>query len=252
MLHSALCSITFRDLPVEEIISLCKDAGIQGIEWGGDVHVPHGEVEIAREVGEKTRAAGLGISAYGSYYRGEEDDLPFAKVLASAKGLGATLIRVWAGRKSSEDSSPEDRKTLATAIREAVLLADAEGITVALEYHGNTLTDIQESAHQFLREVGTDKLKLFWQPRTRGQFENDIPELKAVLPHLANVHCFHWGANGWKDRFPLQDGVKDWAAYLEYIRQAEGDRYITLEFVKDNDPEQFRADANTLNDLITV
>ena len=56
-----LVSISFRSLSPEEIIRIAKAAGLSAIEWGGDVHVPFGEIETARRVGEITRAAGLSI-----------------------------------------------------------------------------------------------------------------------------------------------------------------------------------------------
>lgn len=252
MLQSALCSITFRELSVEEIIELCAESGIQAIEWGGDVHVPHGDVELAREVREKTEAAGLAICAYGSYYKCDEETVRFADVLASAEALGTRIIRIWAGTQGSADSSTENRQEVAARIRSAVLSAQDKGITVALEYHGGTLTDTQESAHQLLEEVGLSELKLFWQPRAGGSFPKDLEELKAALPHLANVHCFHWGPGGWKDRYALSDGIEPWTEYLRLIRTAGGDRYITLEFVAENSPDQLRDDARTLNQLLNA
>ena len=92
-----LVSISFRKLSWQDTLSLAKTAGLEAIEWGGDVHVPHGDVALAREVGEATRAAGLEVAAYGSYYRLGEPAPDFSDVLASAKALGAPIIRIWAG-----------------------------------------------------------------------------------------------------------------------------------------------------------
>ena len=39
MLNTGLVSVTFRDKTPEEIISTVKQCGLEGIEWGGDVHV---------------------------------------------------------------------------------------------------------------------------------------------------------------------------------------------------------------------
>jgi sugar phosphate isomerase/epimerase len=41
MIHTALASVTFRHLTFEEIIELVRKAGLDGIEWGGDIHVPY-------------------------------------------------------------------------------------------------------------------------------------------------------------------------------------------------------------------
>ena len=107
MIKSGLCSVTFRKLPAAEVVELVVRAGLDGIEWGGDVHVLHGEIDLAREVGEMTLAKGLEIPSYGSYYRvaeSEKQGLTFDTVLQTAVALGAPLIRVWAGARGSADA----------------------------------------------------------------------------------------------------------------------------------------------------
>src|SRR5690554_991382 len=95
-----LVSITFRQKQPQEIIRLCEVSQLQGIEWGGDVHVPQGNLAKARQVRRWCDDAGLQIVAYGSYYRTSysEAEMPFAQVLETAKELGAPLIRAWAGK----------------------------------------------------------------------------------------------------------------------------------------------------------
>ncbi|WP_269523337.1 sugar phosphate isomerase/epimerase family protein [Coraliomargarita parva] len=251
MLQTGLTSITFRQLSVDEIIELAAKAELNGIEWGSDVHVPQGELELAAEVRAKTEAAGLTVCSYGSYYRCTEASGEMTDFLETAQALGAPAIRVWAGDKGSEDADQAYRDEVAERLRRMVHAAKELDITIALEYHGGTLTDTQASAHQLLKEVGLPELKLYWQPRTCGTFEGDIPELKAALPHMSHVHCFHWGANGWQDRHALADGIAPWTEYLKLIRQAEGDRYIIFEFVKDDQPEQLLEDAKVLKQLIS-
>ena len=53
-LKTGLVSITFREKSPEEIVGLVVEAGLDGIEWGGDVHVPHGDLAKAREVRANT------------------------------------------------------------------------------------------------------------------------------------------------------------------------------------------------------
>jgi len=251
MLYSGLCSISFRQLSIDELIALCVKAKIDGIEWGGDVHVPPGDIELAQTVKSKTEAAGLNLCSYGSYYRCGAESGAFSDVLETADALGTSVIRVWAGNKGSADASADDREEVAEYLRRAVIAAREMNITIALEYHGGTLTDTQASAHQLLDEVGLAELKLYWQPRTGGDFATDLIELDAALPHLSHVHCFHWGADGWQDRRSLLDGTKQWQAYLAPIRQLAGDRYVILEFAKDDSTEQFLEDASVLRSLLT-
>ena len=47
-----LLSVTFRSLPYQRIIELAVKAGLDGIEWGGDEHVPPGNLKLAQEIGQ--------------------------------------------------------------------------------------------------------------------------------------------------------------------------------------------------------
>ncbi|WP_309380049.1 sugar phosphate isomerase/epimerase family protein [Cerasicoccus frondis] len=250
MLKTGLTSITFRPLPVDEIIALVKECGIDGIEWGGDVHAKPGELCVAKEIKAKCDAAGIDCPSFGSYYRCDIEAGLFDDDLATAQALGATVVRVWAGRKGSDVADDAYRAEVIESLRKAVDMATVAGVTVALEYHGNTLTDTQASAHQLLKEVDRDELKLYWQPRSGGTLEDDLVQLKAALPVMAHVHCFHWGPGGWNDKRPLADGIAPWTEYLKLIQQADGDRYVITEFVAGDTPDQYRADAKVLKQLI--
>jgi len=244
MLHSGLCSITFRKLSAREVVDLVKQAGIEGIEWGGDIHVPHGDLKIAREVRKMTANAGIGIPSYGSYYRvGLREPAPFEAVLDSAKELGTKVIRVWAGKKGTADADAAYRDLIEKdSVRVAELAAKA-GITVAYEYHPNTLTDTLDSTLALLKVAGRAGMKTYWQPHSSGPAERNLAELKAVLPSLVHVHCYWWEG---QKRLPLAQGAADWKQYLALAAQAQGDRTVCIEFVADDAPANFLADAATL------
>ena len=101
-MKSGLVSISFRKKSIKELIKATKESGLEYIEWGGDVHVPMGNVKLAREVRRKMHGAGLKCASYGSYFGlmyhcDEHYPLPFKKVLKTAKALGAKTVRVWLG-----------------------------------------------------------------------------------------------------------------------------------------------------------
>jgi sugar phosphate isomerase/epimerase len=253
MLIAGLVSITFRSLAPEEIIRLMGQAGVQAVEWGGDVHVPAGEVQRAREVGRWTREAGLMVSAYGSYYRlggdGGNKTAPFESVLASAAGLGAPTIRVWAGRKGSADHSPEERRAVIDdAFRVADMAAHA-GITICLEYHQGTLTDTRDSARSLLGELAHPNIEFLWQPSNGEPVEACAERLVEVLPRLRNVHVFHWWPTA-RERHPLVDGEAQWRTYIDIVRESGRAADFLLEFVANDSPGQFLADASTLRRLL--
>ena len=246
MLKSGLVSVTFRKLQPKEIVDLVAKAGLAGIEWGGDIHVPHGDAARAREAAKMTAEAGLKVAAYGSYYIVGRDESPsFQAVLDSASELGAPLIRVWAGEKSPADADAADRKKVVDDSIRIADLAAARRLTVAFEFHGGTLTETDDSAVRLLAEIGRPDVRSYWQPRVQDTVPDQLRGLDAVLPWLANVHCFHWEA-GTYARLPLEQGESNWKQYLDRIRQAAGDRYVMIEFVKDDSPDAFLRDAAAL------
>jgi len=237
-----LTSVTFRHLTWLEVICVAVECNLHGIEWGGDVHCPPGDIALAGEIAAATREAGLAVLSYGSYYRlGCGKD--FAPVLASAVALGAPVIRVWAGNKASATYTPEEREL---AIADARYIADqaaAHGITVALEYHRDSLTDNAQSAVALLQAAGN--IKTYWQPNPEISRTQNLAELQAVLPWLTHMHVFQWRHDG--TRLPLQDGADDWAAYFALAGEQTG--AAILEFVKDNCPAQCAQDAASLRHL---
>lgn len=246
MLTGGLVSITFRKLSPAEIAALVQRAGLSAIEWGGDVHAPHGDVAKAREVARVTADHGLRVCAYGSYYRVGESEakgLSFASVLDSAVALGAPVIRVWAGARNSEDADAAYRAAVVADCRRIADFAQAAGVRVGFEYHGNTLTNTDAAAQRLLAEVPHPALFTFWQPHVGRPVDEATAGLRAILPRLWNLHVFSWNAH---ERLPLAAREADWKRWLDVARSTGRDHVCTIEFVKDEKPEQFLADAATL------
>lgn len=247
MIRSGLVSVTFRHLAPHEIVALVAQAGLEAIEWGGDVHVPHDDVAQAQLVRQMTADAGLTVAAYGSYYRVGHDDVPFTAVLDSAVTLGAPTIRVWAGKIGSAQADAAYWARVIEDSRSIGDLAQQAGITVAYEYHGNTLTDSSASALRLLEAVDHPNVKIYWQPSEAASPDENLAGLNAILPWLVNVHVFSWrDVDGQHERMPLAAQAGDWAQYLSPITATGRDHYAMLEFVKDDEPRNFLTDAETL------
>ncbi|MCY4023302.1 MAG: TIM barrel protein [Anaerolineaceae bacterium] len=246
MLHAGLVSITFRQLEPARIVALAQEARLASIEWGGDLHAPPGDERRARQLASMTRDAGLQVSAYGSYYRlrdGAKEEAPFEAVLATALALGAPVIRVWAGVAGPDATAPKEREAIVERARRICAMAGAERTRVHFEFHRNTLTETSAMAGLLLRQV--DAAGVYWQPRNGWLPQENLLALEAVSPWLGNVHCFHWWPTS-RDRLPLREGEADWRLYLDRLAALPGERQVSLEFVRDNSPEQFLRDAATL------
>ena len=249
MFIPGLCSITFRKLTVAQIVALVKKSAVKAVEWGGDVHVPHGDLAKAREVRKMTEDAGLTVASYGSYYRlGEEDDVPFADVVASAKELGTKTVRVWAGRQGSAEADDALWKHIVKESRRIAAMAEAEGMIAAYEYHGNTLTDTKESALRLVSEVNHPAMKTYWQPFGHYSVDENLLGLQMVLPYLVTIHAFSWAkVDGKLTRQPLAAGKDVWAEYLARAATSGLTHHVLLEFVAEDSPDAFLRDAETLS-----
>ncbi|MEN6358040.1 MAG: TIM barrel protein [Armatimonadota bacterium] len=249
MIRTGLVSVTFRGMSPRQIVEITAKAGLDAVEWGGDIHVPHGNLSAAREAGQLTTDAGLAVAAYGSYYRVGQDESGFEKVLEAAIELGAPTVRVWAGSKGSNEADEAYRKNIVEDSRRIGDLADAAGLTISYEFHGGTLTDTNQSAIELLKEVSHKSVKAYWQPAIAMDPEYRLAGLEAILPWLSNVHVFHWGDVP-TDRRLLSEGAVEWKRYLECVSSTERDHFALIEFVQDDDPDKFIQDAETLKRLV--
>src|SRR3954470_12550767 len=234
-MRPGLCSVTLRRLGAADVAAVAARAGLAAIEWGADVHVRPGDLgaaDTAREV--------FPVASYGSYFRAGEDR-DFAPVVETARRLGAPRIRIWAGRVGSAEATAQQRAAVAGGVRAAA--EAAEGLELALEFHGGTLADTPESALALLEDVGVESVRTYWQPPQGLADEAALAGLRLVLPHLAALHVFSWWPRD--ERLPLAARADLWRAALALA----GDVDALLEFVPGDDPDAVVRDAATLREL---
>ena len=255
-MKTGLCSVTFRALSIPEITELIRKAGLDSVEWGGDIHVPHGNIAAAQLARKATADAGLETSSYGSYYspldaEGNPED--FTPILETVLELGADTIRIWAGRFDSEKTSAEYRSALVDETVRISTRAEKQGIKVAFEFHAGTLTDTNESADKLYQEINHPNLYAYWQPPYWvDDRDYHFQGQETLNSRTLTLHVFHWmfhsaRKGAWIDkieRCSLLDGESEWRRYLTFA--AENTHYALLEFVLNDDPEQFLKDARTL------
>lgn len=252
MIKYGLVSVSFRPLTCEEIISLVKQSELDAIEWGGDIHVPHGDFEKARYVASLMKNANLVTSAYGSYYRagtyGEAYKEEFNKILQTAVYLGAPVIRIWAGTESSKKISRKKREHIVRECVDIAQMAEKEGISVAFECHRYTLTDDYKSSLKLMKETNRKNLRMFWQPNEGKSFKYNLKALKALLPYIKNVHVFNWPKPN--VRLPLKDGEEEWKEYFNILEKDSEKHFCSLEFMPDDSPKSLITEAQTMKNFI--
>ena len=251
--EAGLVSVTFRKLSPAEIVALVREEKLEAIEWGGDVHVPPGEIARAKEVAAMTRDAGLRSAAYGSYYRlgiREEDGRGFESVLATAVALDAPVIRVWAGRGGSDAASEADKDRVWRDGLRVAEMAAAAGLKIGIEFHANTLHDTPAAARELLGRLEHPNIFSLWQPLPSLSAEEQEDSLIAVLPRLCHVHVYHCLPGVPFQLRPLAGGANGWRRWPRRIAEAGGGVTALLEFVRGDSVHQFRADALALREIL--
>ena len=243
MNKTGVVSISFRKYSKEEIAEYTKRAGLDSVEWGGDVHVPHGDITEAEKAVKITHGCGLEVAEYGSYYViGQSEENLFDKVLASALALGTRIIRVWPGmNKPSDTFTTEEYEKYVLDAKRICALAKEKNLTVALECHPSSLTDEYHTSLKFLSDVGAENLKMMWQPNQHRPLSYNLDSIKALLPYIVAVHVFSWER---KNRLPLAAKESDWKKYMELLR--EKDLNYMLELMHDDKIETLEETAKTL------
>ncbi|MEM1108187.1 MAG: TIM barrel protein [Planctomycetota bacterium] len=256
MIRPGLVSITFRQFAVEEVCRLAADCGLEGIEWGADIHVPAGQLDIAAHVAALTRDHGLTVAAYGTYHKlGVADLDDWKRNVETAVELGARIARVWCGNLGSAEADEATRNAVVEAGRRAAEVAADAGITIACEWHGKTLTDSAASAQALFDAVDHPAFKTYWQPHQKMRFEDCLVDMDTALPRLVGLHVFQWDVET-VERHPLKEGGDVWPSYFQKaltcprLVEEGSEMFALIEFVRDDDPNNLAADAQALKNWL--
>lgn len=240
-----LCSVTFRALPAEEVLRLAAENGLGAIEWGGDVHVPAGDIAAADRVARRSAEAGVACASYGSYLQaGDLSPGAIVATLDTAEALGAGNVRVWCRYGPGPGAGEADRAAVADDLRRIADDAAPRRLTVSVEFHPGTLTETADSTRRLLAAVGADNLFTYWQPAPGADPDHLRRELAGVIGDLSHLHVFGWDADS--TRRPLAEAESWWPPLLADARAGgrwPDDRVAFLEFVREDDAAQLATDA---------
>ncbi|MGI6438097.1 MAG: sugar phosphate isomerase/epimerase family protein [Sphaerochaeta sp.] len=241
MIIPGLVSVTCKDLSIEEIIDLCNRLNLKAIEWSENWHIDPNDLRQAKNIHEACRAAGIEIVGYGSYFfLGEGMDI--LPSLKAARAIGAPIVRIWGGKIASYQLNRVKLDEMITETQGICDLAREFDLTLAMEWHKNSITDRNESAISFLESVNHPSLKTLWQPTQALTFEERVQGLRQIQTDLAYLHTYYWDERG---RCPLSEGEKHWKEYFDVLKEDQI-FYALLEFVKENSINQLEEDARTL------
>lgn len=217
---------TFRNIKdVEKIVKIAVDAGIDCIEWGGDIHVR--DVETAKRVKKLCDDAKIEVSSYGSYYRvGSCDEKEWQKICEISSAMGARAVRVWLGRADSEKTDDVTYKRLVEDAKSMCSVADAYGLIVCPECHDYTYNNNTDAFLKIQKDVGRENFRTYFQSRYKKK-NYDLDRIERTLPYIESVHISY--SELVREQFPKYNpSYMD--ALLDKILEVGFDGNILLEY----------------------
>lgn len=238
----SVCSIAWRGTsgynqqapatPFAELLPRIKGWGYDGVElWW-----PHLEgLNAAGLTGlrDQLRSAGLAVPMISAYYNFTGTPAEAAeslalghRVLAAAKLLGATGIRIFTGKKRSRGADAGEWRQCCSALRELAIAgwdpaAPSGGIAVAAEIHDWNLMDSIEGCERLIQQVDHSGFGFIFHP---SLFAPDpVPALHRLRPAVRHVHATN-GAGG------LADGPIDWKRLVTAFRASDYRGYLSVEW----------------------
>ncbi len=250
-IRPGLCSVTLRASTIDEVARVAHRCELRGIEWGGDVHVPPGDLAAAARARAATQAAEAVVGSYGSYLfaTGVPSSSEVQEVLRTAVALGAPNVRVWAG--FGVEPATDSYAEIVAGLAEFSAAAAERQITVGLEFHGGTPTATVAGTRALLDAIDAPNLFTYWQPpywRAPTSPVADGAEVTELGPRLSHLHVYEWASP--EDRRPLAEGAARWRSVLRAAGSIAGgwagDRFAFCEFVAGDDVDALSRDAATL------
>ncbi|MPN52598.1 hypothetical protein SDC9_200260 [bioreactor metagenome] len=132
--------------------------------------------------------------------------------------------------------------------RRISMAASADGVSVAFEYHNNSLTSNACDAVELINDIGRDNIRLYWQTEVTFDTEKNMEALKAVLQYLINIHVFNY-SQGKQVLLDEADGADSWSKYMSLIKGDGKNHNFLTEFSKDGLTDSFIHDAAVLKGI---
>lgn len=239
-----LVSVSFRRNTPAEIVAAARDAGLECIEWGSDIHAPCDDHARLSEIASLQRESGLYCSSYGTYFRlGESDLSELDRYISAAAILGTRILRVWCGNKSGDKYSESEREEFLAECRRAAAIAERAGAVLCTECHKNTFTERLCDAEWLFDSVASPNFRSYWQPFQWQSADDNLAYARAISARCEHIHVFNWKGS---ERFPLGYAIDEWRDYLSAFSTP---RTLLLEFMPDDGIAELSREAEALRKI---
>jgi len=218
---------SYHTYGLDEALEGIAGAGFSYVElsavrgWTEHIPLEATDAQIA-EIKAKLNRLGLKVSALSGH-----SDLTTAEGVVDGKKaidvctkLGLSLMVTAIGGHSSED---EDEASFMGYIHDLADYADEQGVTLALEVHGDIMASGQLSI-PLIKEINRDNVRINYDTANcvfYGGVEA-VDDLRPVVPYLAHIHLKDTGGGQREWNFPaISEGRLDFGVILNcWMRRA--------------------------------
>jgi sugar phosphate isomerase/epimerase len=141
--------------------------------------------------------------------------------------------------KDSELLGEEDWTRMVSDGKKFCALAEDAGITLAIEMHGNSVTNKADAAVELIERVGSDALRLNYQILNNS--EDPYVRAKKAGPYVVMVHAQNVPKGGTRGQALICEGAVDFQKVWDILHGQFGfEGYFEVEFVRGRTPEDKR------------
>jgi len=236
-MYAAMCSIAWKQAPIEAVLPLVAKAGYAGIElWGPHLDGYAAANDSLDPLVAQLRALGLQVPMISAYYdlRNDPDEAiaTATRHLHYALRVGAPLLRMFTGGGGSATASETDWAVVTDVLGELCSLAKPYGVAWALETHDGHLHDTTPATLRLLDAVRAPNLGVnldIYNLYARG--EDPLWSLAQLWPwvrilHLKNMRI---GADG-REPCGLAEGEMDYVPFLQALAKRGYASYVSIEW----------------------
>ncbi len=227
----SLCSIAWKESPIQAVIPIAAEAGYEGLEiWGPHIERYLQEGGRLSDLKKMLKDAGLAvpmISPYFDFVKDMEGSLVVgARFVEYASALGSPLIRVFTGGGASANVDHQTWETVVRGLKALCQTAKEKHIDLAIETHQGHLHDTSASTLRLIRKVGTDNLGINLDIHNLFDMgEDPILALRLLMPWVRIIHLKNGRYVNGKlvHGVPLAEGDMEYSSFLlEVLRQNYG------------------------------
>ena len=256
MIRIGLSSTALLTFGARDVLATARAAGVDAIEWAGDIHVPHNDSAAAVAAMMETLRAGLTIASYSSLYRarvGPEQGLNFEAVLNAAASLQSPNVRVYLG-DGQQNGDRADRGLLVDAARRLGDAGGRRGITVCFSLGRNTCLHRYDEAIDLMGRIAHPFVRLAWEALPGIGADQCSASLEAAGGSVALLIVRRIAPAGTVESIADEESV--WRRRIAIFKKAEIDpkmaQFVVLGAVREPGPADSAALLSSLTEDVAL